>query len=382
MDPVTILSIFSAVVAAVWTAWTWREQQNAVRQVQRDQAAALYVNPLLLAGHQLQRRLGGLLDGRELALNKRTQGDLDGRVSAAAIETLWTFAQFFGWAAVNMRHGPYTRNPKVVELIVAMSRTFDDRERFGDGAFRFSTAEQESLAQTVLHRIGQTTVQAGESSSALTEFAVVTAVDFERDFRDPQSTRAALYGSRAVRNAVEGIDRAERVQQLEGWERLTRVQQLLRLLLVHLERLEGFSVSSHAVREVPPEGIAAAALANVAPPRILHRMRGRIRLGVPALRTNKDFADRLEGLIRTWEDVEDVSINVTAGSVAIRYRTTAPDNEFQAKILAAVGKAIHRKDGETPEDVPRRRPQGAASSRLAATAEGACPVGRQRTRLR
>ena len=64
MDPVTILSIFSAVVAAVWTAWTWREQQQAVRQVQRDQAAALYVNPLLLAGHQLESRLRGLLDGR------------------------------------------------------------------------------------------------------------------------------------------------------------------------------------------------------------------------------------------------------------------------------------------------------------------------------
>jgi len=382
MDPVTILSIFSAVVAAVWTGWTWREQQNAVRQVQRDKAAALYVNPLLLAGHQLQRRLGGLLDGRELASDKRAPGDQDASVSAAAIETLWTFAQFFGWAAVNMRHGPYTRDPKVVELIVAISRTFDDRERFDDGAFRFSTAEQESLAQTVLHRIGQTTLQAGESSSALTEFAVVTAVDFERDFRDPQSTRAGLYGSRAVRNAVERIDRAERVEKLEGRQRLTAVQQLLRLLLVHLERLEGFSVSLHEVRGVPPEGIAAAALANGAPPRILHRMRGRIRLGVPALRTNKDFADRLEGLIRTWENVEDVSINVTAGSVAIRYRTTVPDNEFQAKILASIGNAMHRKDGKVPADVPRRRPQHAASGRPDATEESARPVRQQRARLR
>jgi hypothetical protein len=85
---------------------------------------------------------------------------------------------------------------------------------------------------------------------------------------------AGLYGSRAVRNAAEEIDRAERVEQLEGRERLTAVQQLIRRLLVHLERLEGFSVSLHEVREVPPEGIAAAALVNVAPPRILHRMRG------------------------------------------------------------------------------------------------------------
>ena len=378
MDPVTILSIFSAVVAAVWTAWTWREQQQAVRQVQRDQAAALYVNPLLLAGHQLERRLRGLLDGRELALNKGAHTDQDGSVSAAAIETLWTFAQFFGWAAVNMRHGPYTRDPKVVELIVAISRTFDDRERFGDGTFRFSTAEQESLAQTVLHRIGQTTLRAGESSSALTEFAVITAVDFEQDFRDLQSTRARLYRSRAVRSVVEGIDRAERVEQLEGRERLTAVRQLLRRLLARLEHLEGFSVSLHELREVAPERIAAA-LANIAPPRILHRMRGRIRLGIPALRTNKDFAGCLEELIRAWPDVADVSINVTAGSVTIKYRTTVPDNEFQAEILASIGTAMHRRDGEALTDAPARRLQGAVSSRPAAMEEGTRPR-RQRAR--
>jgi hypothetical protein len=70
-------------------------------------------------------------------------------------------------------------------------------------------------------------------------------------------------------------------------------------------------------------------------------MRGRIRLGVPELRTNKDFAERLGAMIRTWEDIEDVSINATTGSVAIRYRTTVPDEEFQARILASIEKATH-----------------------------------------
>jgi len=51
MNPVTILSIFSAAVAAVWTAWTWREEHKDVRRLQRDQAAALYVNPLLMVAH-------------------------------------------------------------------------------------------------------------------------------------------------------------------------------------------------------------------------------------------------------------------------------------------------------------------------------------------
>jgi hypothetical protein len=376
MEPVTILSIFSAVAAAVWTAWTWREQQRAVRQVQRDRAAALYVNPLLLAGHQLQRRLGGLLDGRELAFNPPAQdGGQDESVSSTAIETLWTFAQFCAWGAVNMRHGPYTRDPKVIKLITAISRTLDNRERFGEGAFRFSTAEQESLGQTVLRRVGQSTVQAGESSSALAEFDVLTAVDFERDFRDAQSEKAGFFRSRALRRVVEVIDRAERVEHLEGHERLTAVQQLLGSLLDHLERLEGFSVHSHEARGVSPA-------LSVGPPRILHRTRGRIRLGIPELRTNTEFADHLKALIRAWEGVEDVSINGTTGSVAIRYRPTAPDDEFQAKVLASIGTARHWEDDEAPAGVTRRRPQASASRQPSAREEGTRPARRQRARLR
>jgi len=347
-----------------------------VRQVQRDRAAALYVNPLLLAGHQLQRRLGGLLDGHELVSNQPAQdGGQDGSVSSTAIETLWTFAQFCAWGAVNMRHGPYTRDPKVIKLITAISRTLDDRERFGEGAFRFSTAEQESLGQTVLRRVGQATVQAGESSSALAEFAVVTAVDFERDFRDVQSDKAGLFRSRALRRVVEVIDRAARVEQLEGQERLAAVQQLLRSLLDHLERLEGFCVHSHESRGVSPD-------LSVGPPSILHRTRGRIRLGMPELRTNADAADHLKALIRAWKGVEDVSINSTTGSVAIRYRTTAPDDEFQANILASIGKATHWHDDEAPAGVTRHRPQASALRQPDARQKGTGPVRRQRTRLR
>jgi hypothetical protein len=363
MDRVTILSIFSAVIAAVWTAWTWKEEHKEVRRLQRDQAAALYVNPLLMAAHQLERQIDRLLDGRELILNKREHGNRDGSVSGAAIEAVWTFAQFFAWAAVNLRYGPYTRDPKVIELIVALSRTFDDRERFGDGAFRFSVAEQESLGHTVLRRVGHT--GAGESSSAVTEFGIVPAVDFERDFKDAQSTKAGLYGGRAVRTAVEAIDRAERVEQLEGRERLAAVQQLVKRLLDHLGHLEGLSASLREDQPVSLEEIVADAPANVRSTRIIHRMKGRIRLGIPHARLNRNLADRLGALIRTWKGVEDVSINVMTGSVAIRYRTTQPDDEFQASIVVAIEKALHRKDSEA---VAKR--------------DGDRPAHRQRARVR
>jgi len=340
MDPVSLLSIFSAVVAAVWTAWTWREQHKELRTLQRDQAAALYVNPFLLAGHQMERQIGRLLNGRELALNRREHGDRDGKVSGAAVEALWTFAGFFAWMTVNLRYGPYTRDPKVIGLIATIMRTFDDRERFGDRAFRFSVPEQESLGQIVLRRVGHTSLHAGESGSALTEFALVPAVDFERDFRDAHSPKASLYRCRAVRTTVETIDRAARPEQLDGRARLAAVRQLLRQLLDHLEHVEGFSIGvtlEGTVADAP-----ADAPAGVASMRILHRMKGRLRLGIPEVRANGDVAHRLAAQIRAWEGVEDVSINVMAGSVAIRYRPTGRDDEVEGRIVADIEKAIHR----------------------------------------
>src|SRR5262245_10827019 len=353
MNPLTILSIFSAVVAAVWTAWTWREEHKEVRRLQRDQAAALYVNPLLMATYHMERQIQRLLDGGAASLNKRDHGDHDSSVSGTAIEVLWTFAQFFAWAAVNLRYGPYTRDRNVIELIVTLTRTFDDRERFGDDTFRFSAAEQASLGHTVLRRVGHTSLQAGESTSDFTEFAIVPPVDFERDFRDAHSTKAGLYGGRAVRTAVEAIDRADGGARFRGRQRIAAVQQLLKRLLERLGRLEGLSVSVRNDRPVSLGKIVVDASAKIRSTRILHRMKGRIRLEIPQARVNRHFADRLGALIRTWEGVEDVSINIMTGSVAIRYRTAQPDREFQARIVVAIENAL-RTTGSTHRPALRR----------------------------
>jgi len=103
---------------------------------------------------------------------------------------------------------------------------------------------------------------------------------------------------------------------------------------------------------------------------------------MPELRTNADAADHLKALIRAWKGVEDVSINSTTGSVAIRYRTTAPDDEFQANILASIGKATHWHDDEAPAGVTRHDPQAPALRQPDARQKGTGPARRQRTRLR
>src|SRR5215471_12399686 len=58
-----------------------------------------------------------------------------------------------------------------------------------------------------------------------------------RRARAPPCTRA--------RRALDSIDRAERVEQLDGRERLVAVHKLLTPLIDHLERLEGLNVSFH-----------------------------------------------------------------------------------------------------------------------------------------
>jgi|SRR5690242_7427733 hypothetical protein len=139
MDPVTMLSIFSAVVVAVWTDWTWREEHKEVRHLQRDQAAALYVNPLLLSAHQMERQLSRLLDGRELILSERAHEDRHGSASGFAIEVLWTFAEFFAWGAINLRYGPYARDPNIATPEAARH------------AARSSTATTKACGQSLIH---------------------------------------------------------------------------------------------------------------------------------------------------------------------------------------------------------------------------------------
>jgi hypothetical protein len=350
-----LLTILSAVVAAVWTAWTWREQHRNVQRLQRDHAAALYVNPLLLAAQQLERRIDGLLDGRELALNKREARGHDGFGSDAAIETLWMCAVFFSWSAVNVRYGPYTRDPRVIELLVRIARTFDDRERFADTAFCFSVPEQQSLADTVLRRLGQAMVQAGETSSALTEFGVMSAVDFEREVRNAQSERAGLYTCRSVHDTIAAIDRAARVNRLEGRARLDAVRKLLRPLLEHLERVEGFSVSLRDLRRTALEHLGEAERADETSPRILHRTNGRLRVSIPEIREHRELADRLAAVMRAYEEVDDARMNVLAGSMTIRHRPVLDGEALQMKLLGAVEKEVRR-----PISVAPRRPRRSA----------------------
>ena len=97
MNPAQILTILSALAAAVWTVWTWSEEQQKERQSKRDQEAALYVNSFLSALEELQSQLYGILEEDELAFYKQEYPDQYELGSPAAIKILFRLSRYFGW---------------------------------------------------------------------------------------------------------------------------------------------------------------------------------------------------------------------------------------------------------------------------------------------
>jgi hypothetical protein len=333
MNPAQILSVLSALAAAVWSVWTWSEEQQKERQLNRDHEAALYVNAFIAAAEQLQSRLYSILEEDELASFRKEYPDQYEFGSPAAIEILHCLSHYFGWTHCTYRYGPYTKDPRVIELTRMISKTFESRSEFSGDAFRFSLDERISLGKAVLRH-------AGEVTAILPVFETIPLYQFEEEINDKQSKHARLYQIRAVRCTLAAIDRADQVESLEGHERLAVVQNLLVDLLAYLESKEGFSVSIGERRKVRLTG-AYAALSPPTPrpatiARIIHQSRGRIRLGVPRVKSDEAYANRLQSLLRSVGNVTSIRVSPAAASVIICYSPDIPAAEFAARVLETV----------------------------------------------
>jgi hypothetical protein len=330
MNPAEILSVLSALVAAVWSVLTWSADQQKGRQLKRDQEAALYVNPLLLAIEELQSRLYSILEEDELAFYKKEYPDQYEFGSPAAIEILYRLSQYFGWAQRNLRYGPYTKDPGVIELIRKIGETCESRSNFSGDAFRFSFDERNSLGEAVVRRVGEVT-------AVLPVFESIPLFQFEEELGNEQSKHALLYQSKAVCRTLAAIDRADQAEALEGHERLAVLQNLLVDLLAYLEGKEGFRVSLGDLRKARITGAyawASPTQSNIA--RIIHQTRGRIRLGVPRLKTDEAYAKRLQSLLESVENVKSIRISIGAASVIITYSADVPEAEFARRVVKTI----------------------------------------------
>jgi hypothetical protein len=330
MNPAQVLSVLSSLAAAVWSDWTWSEEQQKERQVKRDLEAALYVNTFIQVIEELQSRLYSILEEDELAFNKKVYPDKYEIGSPAAIEILHGLGHYFAWAIRTYRYGPYTKDPRVIELTREIGKTFESRTRFPGDAFRFSLDERASLGAAVLRRVG-------EATAALPVFESIPLFQFEAEINDRQSKHAPLFQSRAVRCTLTAIDRADRAEALEGHERLAVLQNLLVDLLAYLESKEGFRVSVGERRRARIRGAHARVSprqANIA--RILHQTHGRIRLEVPRVRTDEAYANRLQSLLESMEDIRSIRISAGSGSAIICYSLDVPGSEFARRVLKTI----------------------------------------------
>ncbi|MGO9379050.1 MAG: HMA2 domain-containing protein [Dissulfurispiraceae bacterium] len=330
MNPAQILSVLSALAATVWSVLTWSEEQQKGRELKRDQEAALYVNPFLLAIDELQSRLYSILEEDELAFYKKEYPDQYEIGSPAAIGLLYHLSQYFGWVHHIFRYGPYTKDPVVIELIRKIADTFESRCEFSGDAFRFSIDERSSLGEAVVRRIG-------EATAILPVLESIPLFQFEEEISDKLNRHAPLYQSKAVRCTLSAIDMTNQAEALEGHERLAVLQNLLVDLLAYLESEEGFRVSLGGFRKARLKetyaGVSSTG-SNIA--RIAHQTSGRIRVKVPRLKKDKDYANRLQSLLEKVENVRSIRINIGAASVIISYSTDIPEVEFANRVVKTI----------------------------------------------
>jgi len=331
MNP-SVISVLSAMAAAVWSVWTWQSEREKAREVHRDAMSAQYVNNLILATQELQRKIFKILEEDELAHYRLKYAQPVEPATPIAIDLLFHLSTFFGWEIITFRYGPYTRDSKMIAIMAQIGEMLESRSRFPGDAFRFTSSDRHALGQAVVRRVAETV-----SGPA---FLTITRFKFEEEMKDKKGELAGLFRSDEVRCTLESIDRAVRGEPLEGSERLAVLQNLLLDLVSHLEREEGFRVA------FGERGRATVANAEDVSPngtdvKILHQMQGRIRLKVPRLHADRDYAPRLQSLLQRINDIKSVRVNVGAACVVVEYSADVSPAEFSQAVVAKVEEDIN-----------------------------------------
>ena len=211
-----------SIAAGVWAVWTWSQTQEQERQSDRDQLAALYVNPFMSACEDLQSRIYSILECGGLRTLRQRYPD-----GAYAEETLYLIVRYFGWAATLSRHGPYAQDPVVFRLSESVRDAFSNTGvGFPVGPFNFFHPEQKSLGKLVMSR---TQGQHGM------ELDTISTYKFKERLALP-----ALANSPSVQQTLQALRDAKDADDLRGRNRLAKAQSHLVDLLNYLEASEGF----------------------------------------------------------------------------------------------------------------------------------------------
>jgi hypothetical protein len=210
------------VATALWAVWTWTHERNLDRQKEREQAAALYLNPFLSSCEDLQSRIYNLLslDGLKIFQERYP----DGRY---AEETTYLIVRFFGWMSAMLRYGPYTHDSYIILKCEKIRYAFATAE-YPLGPFTFLRPEQKELGKMVMHRfIGHHGI----------ELDTLPWHDFMNKLE-----ASVLADRRNLQESIDVLKNVKDSEQLPGRQRLARVQKHLVDLLNYVERKEGIKM--------------------------------------------------------------------------------------------------------------------------------------------
>jgi hypothetical protein len=182
--------------------------------------------------------------------------------------------------------------------------------------------------------------QIGEASSKPV-FVPTPQFEFEEDVLNEHSERARLYRSQEVRCTLAAIDRAVAGEPLEGRERLAVLQNLLVDLLAYLEQQEGFRTTyGKRKRAILPDSEPQIITVPADDVRMLHRIPGRFRLGVPRLYDDETFGAELQSVLNSLSHIRSVRVNRDAACVVVEHSADIPQDEFVQAVIAKVGEHL------------------------------------------
>jgi hypothetical protein len=347
MQPELLLVIVSTIGTAIWTVLTWAEQEEKERKTEEDQIDTLYVNPFLLAAEELQMLLYNLLAEKEIELLRTGvshEGDNPNSISYhEALEIIYQFVKFFGWSICFYRFGSYSQDKDAILMARKICLMFADRETFGDDPFRFSLAKQHALGRQFVKRISST------SAEQMTEYSSATLYEFDEKVMQSKQEAGPLYQDLSL--LVNTISNTTSSKKLPGRARLSAIQSELVNLIIYIESKEKFTLTNEirkktkllgnkiiiteaqivsAKSDLFPTFFNFTPIANqnetIEKAQVIHSIPGRVRLKVPGLNYDQNYANELISWIEKIPEIKSVQANRQASSLTIQYDQNAVEN--------------------------------------------------------
>jgi hypothetical protein len=137
------------------------------------------------------------------------------------------------------------------------------------------------------------------------------------------------------------LGRAVAGEPLEGRERLAVLQNLLVDLLAYLEHQEGFCTTyGKRGRATRPDSEPQIITVPADDVRMLHRIPGRFRLGIPRLYDDETFGAELQSVLNSLSHIKSVQVNRDAACVVVEHSADIPQDEFVQAVIARVGEQL------------------------------------------